>query len=140
MTISVMPGHLIRRLQQRSNQLFQETMKLANFEITSVQFAALNVLREKGDLEQAQIAKLIAYDKATIGGVIDRLKNKGWITRTTNPSDRRAKLVRITNDGKAQLEAMYPLVEKIQTDILQGLEKEEQQLFINLASKVVNKS
>lgn len=138
MTINTMPGHLIRRLQQRSNQIFQETMKANGLDITSVQFAALNTLQENGDLEQAQIAKLIAYDKATMGGVIDRLGSKNWITRKTNPADRRAKLVSLTASGQCVLTQLIPLVEKVQEEILASLEQEEQGLFIQLATKAVS--
>jgi transposase InsO family protein len=44
-------------------------------------------------LEQARIAARIAYDKATIGGVIDRLEQKGFIKRSISKSDRRAREV-----------------------------------------------
>ena len=44
-----MPGHLIRRLHQQSTQVFQAQMQAAGFDLTSVQFAALDAL-DRGDV------------------------------------------------------------------------------------------
>ena len=52
MTLFAMPGHLIRRLQQRSNQVFQEKMKQLELDITSVQFAAMHALYDEKQMEQ----------------------------------------------------------------------------------------
>ena len=68
-----MAGHLIRRLQQISTQVFTTRAREAGFDLTSVQFAAMDAIREKPGIDQAGVAAMIAYDKATIGGVIDRL-------------------------------------------------------------------
>ncbi|WP_292685703.1 MarR family transcriptional regulator [Novosphingobium sp.] len=78
MDIYGMPGHLIRRLQQQSTQVFAARMREAGFDITPVQFAAMDALAARPGIDQATLAQLIAYDRATIGGVVDRLEGKGW--------------------------------------------------------------
>jgi DNA-binding MarR family transcriptional regulator len=133
-----MPGHLIRRLQQRSTQLFQLAMKQMGYDLTSVQFAAMQVLKENPGLEQAQMAELIAYDRATIGGVIDRLEKKGYVLRVVSPQDRRAREVSLTESGEAVLADVYPVIEALQQDILQKLDSAEQQQFLTLAKKVIS--
>lgn len=140
MTLFAMPGHLIRRLQQRSNQVFQEKMKQLELDITSVQFAAMHALYDEKQMEQAQIAAHIAYDKATIGGVIDRLEKKGWISRTPSPTDKRAKIVSLTNDGTATFLRLQPEVQALQQDILAGLSVEQQQEFMQLARQALKTS
>jgi DNA-binding MarR family transcriptional regulator len=139
MTLFAMPGHLIRRLQQRSNQVFQEKMKQLELDITSVQFAAMHALHHERTMEQAQIAAQIAYDKATIGGVIDRLEKKGWITRTPNPKDKRAKLVSLSQAGEALYLQLLPEVKSLQNDILGGLDDQQKQLFMQLAATALGK-
>lgn len=138
LTVLHMPGHLIRRLQQRSTQLFQLAMKQMGYDLTSVQFAAMQVLKENPGLEQAQMAELIAYDRATIGGVIDRLEKKGYILRVVSPQDRRAREVSLTESGEAVLADVYPVIEALQQDILQKLDSAEQQQFLTLAKKVIS--
>ncbi|TPE53354.1 MarR family transcriptional regulator [Maribrevibacterium harenarium] len=138
MTLFAMPGHLIRRLQQRSNQVFQEKMKQLELDITSVQFAAMHALYDEKQMEQAQIAAHIAYDKATIGGVIDRLEKKGWISRTPSLKDKRAKIVTLTKSGEAIFLQLLPEVQNLQSDILNGLDQQQTTLFIELASIAVS--
>ncbi|MEZ5538051.1 MAG: MarR family transcriptional regulator [Thiolinea sp.] len=140
MTLLHMAGHLIRRLQQQSTALFQTTMKQAGYDLTSVQFAAMQLLEENAGIEQAQIAEMIAYDRATIGGVIERLEKKGYVSRTVSPQDRRAREVRLTREGQQVLNEVYPLVEALQRDILHGLSDDEQQAFLALARKAVMKT
>ena len=75
------PGHLIRRLHQISTNIFMLRVKEAGCDLTPVQFAAMQALKASPDIDQAQIASLIAYDRATIGGVLKRLEKKGYIKR-----------------------------------------------------------
>lgn len=130
-----MPGHLIRRLHQISTSVFAERMKAAGIDITSVQFAALTVLHEKPGIDQATLAQEIAYDRATIGGVVDRLERKGWVLRKVNQDDRRARQVTLTEEGTEMLAVVAPIVAALQADILAQLTLTERTAFIALASK-----
>lgn len=133
-----MPGHLIRRLSQQSNQVFQDEMKRIGADVTSVQFASMQAIELHGEMEQSQIAQSIHYDKATIGGVIDRLEKRGWVERKANPKDRRAKLVTLTREGRKALEEITPVVKALQDQVVANLSDEERALFIKLAQKVVS--
>jgi DNA-binding MarR family transcriptional regulator len=133
-----MPGHLIRRLSQQSNQVFQDEMKRIGFDVTSVQFAAMQAIDLHGEMEQSQIAQSIHYDKATIGGVIDRLEKRGWVERKANPKDKRAKLVSLIREGRKALEDLTPVVNALQDQVVANLSAEERALFIKLAQKVVS--
>lgn len=130
-----MAGHLIRRLHQTSTQIFQLRTKEAGFQMTPVQFAAMCAIREKPEIDQATIAALIAYDRATIGGVIDRLEQKGWVSRSPSKRDRRAKEVRLTEEGERILREAEPVVKALQGEVLDGLSAEERATFLALARK-----
>ena len=133
-----MPGHLIRRLSQQSNQVFQDEMKRIGSDVTSVQFAAMQAIDLHGEMEQSQIAQSIHYDKATIGGVIDRLEKRGWVERKANPKDKRAKLVSLTKEGCKALSEFTPVVKALQDQVVANLSAEERTLFIKLAQKIVS--
>lgn len=137
MTLNTMPGHLIRRLHQISTSVFAERMKAAGIDMTSVQFAALTILDENPGIDQATLAQEIAYDRATIGGVVDRLERKGWVRREVNQDDRRARQVTLTGEGAAMLAVVVPVVAALQTDILAQLTSAERAAFVALASKAV---
>ena len=139
MMVSDMPGHLIRRLNQISTQIFSQGMQDAGQDLTPVQFAALDAVHSHPGLDQAGIAARIAYDKATIGGVIDRLEQKGLITRSVSARDRRAREVNLTKNGYHTYSSVLPVVAALQEEILGGLNKEEQSEFLRLAGKAIHK-
>ena len=132
-----MPGHLIRRLHQKSTQAFTRGMQEAGFDLTQVQFAAMDAICAHPGVDQAGVATLIGYDRATIGGVIDRLEQKGLIRRAISRHDRRAREVTLTREGRRVLEAVLPVVTALQDDILEALEEGERTTFHALATKAV---
>jgi len=132
-----MAGHLIRRLNQLSTQVFARRMGEAGFDLTPVQFAAMDAIRTFPGIDQAGVAARIAYDRATIGGVIDRLVAKGYVARAVSRRDRRAREVRLTEAGETAFAAILPLVRDLQEDILAALVPEERLAFLDLAAKAV---
>lgn len=130
-----MAGHLIRRLHQISVSIFAERMKAAGVDLTPVQFAALSALEANPDIDQATLAGLIAYDRVTIGGVVDRLEGKGLISRRVSRHDRRARSLRLTDAGTDLLDQVRPIVRGFQQDILAGLSHDESAAFMDLMRK-----
>jgi MarR family transcriptional regulator, lower aerobic nicotinate degradation pathway regulator len=94
-TLYAKPGHLIRRLQQIAVAIFME--ETADFDITPVQYAALTAVREHPYVDV--LSALIAFDRSTLGNLVERLEAKGWLVRCEGQSDRRIKLLRITAAG-----------------------------------------
>ena len=132
-----MAGHLIRRLHQQSTQVFVQRTQAAGFDLTPVQYAALDAIEAHPATDQACVAEMIGYDRATIGGVIDRLEKKGWIQRVVSERDRRARELSLTAKGKSILSALKPVVQDLQSDILLPLSEAEQKRFMDLARQVV---
>ncbi|MBB95207.1 MAG: MarR family transcriptional regulator [Rhodobacteraceae bacterium] len=135
MNVDEMAGHLIRRLHQTSAHVFAVRTKEAGLDVTPIQFAAMDAIRAEPGIDQAGVAAKIAYDRATIGGVIDRLAQKGWISRTVSKRDRRARVLALTEDGAAMFDRVKPVVVDLQSDILPGLSADEQLQFLHLARK-----
>lgn len=132
-----MAGHLIRRLNQLSTQVFQARMQVLGVDLTSVQFAALDAVQAQPGIDQAGLAAIIGYDRATIGGVVDRLEQKGLLARITSTRDRRARELRLTATGAALLERLRPEVVALQGTILALLDTEEQAQFRALARRAL---
>ena len=101
-----MAGHLIRRLHQQSTLVFVQRTQAAGFDLTPIQFAALDAIHNHPGTDQATVAELIAYDRATIGGVIERLEQKGWVDRVVSERDRRARELSLTPEGQRTFKAL----------------------------------
>ncbi|MBP0617891.1 MarR family winged helix-turn-helix transcriptional regulator [Jiella mangrovi] len=131
-----LPGHLIRRLHQVSTMVFHSRVEAAGYDITPVQFSALDALAHNPEIDQKGLAKLVAKDRATLGSVLERLEQKGLVDRRVSPQDKRARVLALTPEGEAVLAKLLPVVMSLQRDILPGLDEEEYRQFIALAAKV----
>lgn len=131
-----MPGLLIRRLHQIHVSVFADAMRDVGLDLTPPQFGALSVIAERPGLDQATLAGLIAVDRPTVGGVVDRLVAKGLVTRDTRASDRRAKVLGLTEQGHSILGQCLPVIDAVQSTILSGLSESEQAEFMRLATKI----
>ena len=133
-----MPGHLIRRLQQIAVAVFHQEVAGLGHDLTPVQFAALSTVEANEGIDQATLAGLIAYDRATITGVVDRLVHKGLVDRQVSGRDRRARELSITQAGKKTLAEITPAVLNAQRLMLQGLTREETGELMRLLRKATD--
>lgn len=138
MYLKTLPGHLGRRFHQVSTVLFDLEMRAAGIALTPVQYAALVTVRDNPGIDQATLAGLIAYDRTTIGGVLDRLVDKGYVERASSAQDRRAKLLTVSPQGKAIIDLAAPLAERAQKRLVESLTAEEAQELMRLLEKVVD--
>ncbi len=129
-----MPGHLVRRVQQISSALFAE--ECAAFDLTSVQYAALVAIRANPDVDATRLSALIAFDRSTIGDVLERLEAKGWIRRHASPADRRVKLLRLSDEGAGILRAVEPAVRRVQERLLEPLAPADRPVMLRLLKQL----
>ena len=130
-----MPGHRIRRAQQISVGMFME--ECAEFNITPVQFASLIALRENPRIDATRLSALIAFDRSTLGNVLERLEAKGWIARSSGPIDKRVKVIELTPAGKQILKKVEPAVERGQKRLLARLKPADRTKFMQLLAQLV---
>jgi MarR family transcriptional regulator, lower aerobic nicotinate degradation pathway regulator len=131
-----MPGHLIRRLQQISVARFTE--ECGEFSLTSVQFAALTAIGENPGLDATRLSAIIAFDRSTIGDVLERLEGKGWIARAPSRTDKRAKTLKLTPAGRRVLDAVLPAVHRVQERLLAPLAEADRARFMTLLAQLVD--
>jgi MarR family 2-MHQ and catechol resistance regulon transcriptional repressor len=70
-------------------------------------FAALEALLHKGPLTITEIQAKVLLPSGSMTAAVDRLERKGLIIRTATPSDRRAKVLELTPEGKRVVEAAF---------------------------------
>ena len=139
-SITKMVGHYIRRLHQISVGAFMFRISEQDIDLTQVQFAALSVIREFPEIDQTSLAQQIACDRATTGGVIDRLEKKGFVRRIDKKGDRRRNGIVITNEGRKVYENAIPAVWTVQEDIVRGLTENERKELLRLLVKATHTS
>lgn len=132
-----MPGHLARRFQQIAVAVFLAEVGDAGYDLTPVQYAALAAIDANPGIDQVTLAGLIAYDRTTITGVIDRLVQKGLVARQESSRDRRARELQITQAGRRTQRGMAPAVEAAQRVMVRGLTNKEAKELVRLLQKAI---
>ncbi len=133
--IYAMPGHLIRRLHQISTAIFAEQCAASG--LTSVQFAALTAIRENPGVDATRLSMLIAFDRSTLGDVLERLEAKGWISRSASPHDKRVKLLRLASAGSKVLDEAEPDVLRVQQRLLEPLDPADRREIMRMLTRLI---
>src|SRR5664280_3396475 len=85
------PGYLFRRMQQIAVAIFMEECRA--HDLTPVQFGALVAIHTHPGIDATRLSAVIAFDRSTLGNVIERLETKGYIERKFSREDKRIKLL-----------------------------------------------
>src|SRR4029077_13397393 len=130
------PGYLFRRMQQIAVAIFVEECKA--FDLTPVQYAALIAIHTHPRIDATRLSAVIAFDRSTLGNVIERLQTKGLIERKPAREDRRVRLLYLTRQGTALLPDIMPSVEKAQARMLQPLKPADRKALLALLTQLVD--
>ncbi|MGA2395466.1 MAG: MarR family transcriptional regulator [Candidatus Lustribacter sp.] len=128
-------GHRIRRCHQISVALFNE--EVGPFDLTTVQYAALDVIAANDDLDATRLAAMVAFDRSTVGAVLERLEAKGLIERAYRNDDKRTKRLAATPAGRALLAQVHDAVHRSQHRFLEVLDADERRTFLDLLAAVI---
>ena len=134
--IYAMPGHLIRRAHQVSAALFAE--ECAAFDITAVQYAAMVAIAANPNVDATRLSALVAFDRSTLGNVLERLESKRWVVRGNGVADRRVKHLQLTHMGAKVLRDVAPAVRRVQARMLAPLDTAEQAALVRLLAQLVD--
>src|SRR6516164_4919946 len=130
------PGYLFRRMQQIAVALFVEECRA--FDLTPVQYAALVAIRTHPGIDATRLSAVIAFDRSTLGNVIERLEAKKLIGRKPSPQDKRVKLLYLTRAGTTVLRDIVPSVDRAQARMLQPLKAADRKALKALLSRLVD--
>lgn len=105
------------------------TRHLTENNLTISQFGTLEVLLHLGCLNQKEIGEKLLKSGGNITMVIDNLEKRGFVKRETDPNDRRAVIISLTDEGRTFIEVFFPLhLEKIMKEFSVLNEKEKESL------------
>ena len=75
-------------------------------------------LYAQNDLTQVQLSQISGIEKSSIVLFLDFLEKDGWVERRRHPSDRRAHLVHLTEDGFTRFQAVGLKLDAAQSQAL----------------------
>ena len=99
-------------------------------------FGVLEALLHKGPQSVSEIGRRVNLTSGSITTAIDRLEQRGLVARAADSSDRRARVVHLTRDGKARITKEFARHTDAMDRAAQGLSKAERGTLIELLKKL----
>ncbi|RSM89589.1 MarR family transcriptional regulator [Kibdelosporangium aridum] len=122
---------LVLYLSQASHALTLElTAGLADLGITPRHQCVLQKALP-GNLTQNRLAELAALDKTTMVVTVDELERAGYAERRPSETDRRARVITVTEAGREILAKGQEVVSRVYDDVLSELPAAQRKSFVD---------
>lgn len=112
-------------------------VKLAAVGLSLPKLAALTALNEAGEsMPLSQLAERLSCVKSNITQLVDRLEADGFVTRSADPNDRRARLAVLTPAGRDAYKKGTRIYADTERDLLAALDPAEARQLAALMEKL----
>lgn len=129
------PGHLIRRLQQAHKVLWSEIVRA---DLTSSQFAVLNVLQLYPHIDQKTLGDRVGMDRSTIAGIVTRLVRNGLVVKVRDFEDQRRNVLRLSSRGRRLLSDTLPAASKVSEQLIAELDEGDRRELLRILNILVS--
>ncbi len=120
-SIGYLVGRTSRTIVKRLTKKFQD----AGFDVSYEQWSILIHLYRKDGQTQQALARIAVKDKAAITRLLNVLEKKNIVLRVPDRTDKRSKLIYLTNKAKEFKSELVALVEEMLHEAEQGISFEE---------------
>lgn len=125
-----------QRFQQMSNSIYSIQLNLLKqYDLTPEQFNILNLIGHHKISTSSKIAQLTNVKKSSVTSIINKLVDKGNLTRSTSDKDRRTIYLNLTNQGEVKLnQARQTLITEVSPALESLSDNQLKELFNSLNS------
>ncbi len=92
--------------------------------------------RHPAGLRMNELSQRLMVSGGNVTGITDQLQREQLVTRTLDPQDRRALTVKLTGQGLKRFREMAARNEQWTVELLEGLDREEKQVMLELLGKL----
>ena len=110
--------------------------KMSGLGLTRSQWWVMTHLYFNEGISQTELSAVLDIERATLGRLLDRLEDKGWVERRPHPSDRRVKRVYLTGEVELLMQTMRAKAAEVRNEALAGIPAPEQDGLIELLIKI----
>lgn len=133
--LTSVPGHLLRRWQQHSLELYLQ--EVGEDGPTPRQFAAMVTIHQNPGLSQVALVDRTGIDRSTTAEMIERLDRRGMVRRERCKEDHRTNALYLTEEGRACISRAAAGVGRAQERILAPIPKKDRARFLSYLARIV---
>ena len=132
--MSMETGYRLADNSRQLRRLFDERVR--GLGITGPQARLLLSLERNPGENQAFYAERLEIEPITLTRIADRLEDAGWIERQSDPADRRARILHLTDKSRGIVTALRASVEALFDDMLHGFDAAERASFAGMLDRI----
>ncbi len=102
------------------------------------QFPTLLALWERDGQTQRELVDKLDIEQATMANTLNRMERDGLITRADHPTDKRARIVRLTDNAKKIRDEAYAAASTVNDMALANLSSKEREQFIDYMQRTIS--
>ena len=99
--------------------------KVQPYNLTRMKWLALAILDRKDGISQSELAEKMDIERSSVGRLLDRMEQRGFIRRVPDAQDRRFIRVFITDEGRPLLEELEKVSSEVKAIAISGLSTKE---------------
>lgn len=127
-------GFLLHDIARLMRKRFDQRARSLN--LSRAQWQLLVHLSRHEGINQSGLAEILEIENITLGRLVDRMEEAGWVERRLDPSDRRARLLYTTEKVAPVMERMRQLAEATRNEALAGLAPAQRDALIDTLIQV----
>lgn len=106
------------------------------YNLTRAKWLALGVLDRRDGITQTELADYLELDKSTIGRLLDRLEERGFIRRAKDPNDKRVFRIFIAKTAYPVLTELEQVADVVRAQALSNISEEDIEKLLALLGQV----
>ncbi len=114
----------------------QSDMQFAEHGVTADQFVLLATLARGAALTQRELAARMPSDPSTVRAMLALLEQRGLVSRSSHPTDGRARTVALTKAGRRTFQQAWEAGQPIRDQMVNSLSAREARMLVTLLRRV----
>jgi DNA-binding MarR family transcriptional regulator len=127
-----MPAKPLRLIPEVHRATHRIGIYLDSLGITQGEGHILSHLAAAGDSTIAQLHRALAHRRSTLTSILDRLADRRFITRLSDPADRRSFIVRLSKSGRTVAEKVHRELTRIEESALKDASRRQFQSAVKV--------
>ena len=134
---NVSGSHVFTLLTRSTRSVREHVARyLATLPLCESDFAAMEALLHKGPLPVNEIGRKVLLESGSVTTAVDRLERRGLVVRRDAPSDRRVRLVHLTDAGRTLIERAFRQQAAVLDHAVGTLNEDERTVLIGLLRRL----
>lgn len=119
------PYYLVSRVTLAVTQALKLDLQQQGLDqIKPAYFGVLMALWRTDDLRTAELGKLAGLEPSSMTGLLDRMERDGLVLRQTDPQDRRAQRIRLTELGRGVRDPVLATRDRVMRSVFEGIDRQ----------------